>query len=174
MSRAAERPKAEPEPGDVLLRPGGAAVFVEEEDAEWGRVRHYRTVDTLGLMLKAGTISQGMHDAGRQFQEDFLRAFRSGYASPRLDGLPAGTRLSDGIAQRSAAAALAVREALDAAGGATSPAGSGLWHVVGLGMSVREWVQRADWSGYLLTQHTGMGALIAGLAMLCRHYGYRP
>jgi hypothetical protein len=33
MSRAAERPKAEPEPGDVLLRPGGAAVFVEEEDA---------------------------------------------------------------------------------------------------------------------------------------------
>lgn len=175
MSRAAERTKAEPKPGDVLLRPSGAAVFVEEEDAEWGRVRHYRTVDTLGLMLKAGTISQGMHDAGRQFQEDFLRAYRPGYARPRMDGLPSGTTMVETIPERHTGAARAVCDALEAVGGIGSPAGEALWHVVGLGWSIREWVVRAEWSGgYVLTVHTAAGALLAGLSMLCRHYGMRP
>ncbi|MCX8017308.1 MAG: hypothetical protein N2690_05345 [Rhodocyclaceae bacterium] len=164
---------------DVVLgrerdRPEGkVAVYVEEDDADWGRVRHWRTLDTLGMMLRAGTISPAMHAAGRQFQDDFLAAFRSGYASPRMDGLPAGSIPAPTLPERNAAAARRVREALDAAGGIASPSGSAIWHVAGLGLSVREWVRQACWSGYVLTAHTATGALIAGLALLCRHYGYR-
>ena len=29
---------------------------------------HHRTVDTLGKMLRAGTIDQAMHDAAKDFQ----------------------------------------------------------------------------------------------------------
>lgn len=160
---------------DLILRDEAAYALVEEDDAEWGRVRHYRRIDTLDLLLKAKTISEGMHAAGKQFQEDFLRAFRTGYATARMDGLPAGTTMVETLPERHAGAARAVHEALEAVGGIASPAGSALWHVAGLGLSIREWVTRASWSGgYALTVHTAAGALLAGLSMLCRHYGMRP
>lgn len=150
-------------------------VFVEEDDAEWGKVRHYRRIDTLDMLRNAKTISEGMYAAGKQFQDDFLRAYRPGYARPRMDGLPSGTTMVETIPERHTGAARAVRDALEAVGGIGSPAGSALWHVAGLGLSIREWVVRAQWSGgYVLTAHTAAGALLAGLSMLCRHYGMRP
>lgn len=41
---------------------------VREKDPEGRIVVHHRTVDTLGQMLRAGTITQEMHDAGKDFQ----------------------------------------------------------------------------------------------------------
>ena len=35
---------------------------------------HHRTVDTLGIMLRAGTITKEMHDAARDFQAQFTIA----------------------------------------------------------------------------------------------------
>jgi hypothetical protein len=35
---------------------------------------HHRTVDTLGKMLRSGTISQEMHDAAKDFQTAFIMA----------------------------------------------------------------------------------------------------
>lgn len=172
MSRPATPPPP-PQLGQPQRFGGQLAVYVEEQHPDYGVVRHYRTVDTLGMMLRAGTISPAMHDAGRQFQDDFLAAYRSGYASPRMDGLPAGSVPAPTLPERNTAAARRVREALDAAGGIASPSGSAVWHVAGLGLSVREWVRQACWSGYMLTRETGTGALIAGLALLCRHYGWR-
>ena len=37
-------------------------------------VYHHRTVDTLGKMLRAGTITQRMHDAAKDFQAAFIIA----------------------------------------------------------------------------------------------------
>ena len=37
-------------------------------------VYHHRTVDTLGKMLRAGTIDQAMHDAAKDFQAAFIIA----------------------------------------------------------------------------------------------------
>jgi hypothetical protein len=57
---------------------------VREKDPDGRIVYHHRTVDTLGKMLRAGTIDQAMHDAGGDFQAAFilaqldpLRAYRS-------------------------------------------------------------------------------------------------
>ena len=47
---------------------------VREKDPEGRIVYHHRTVDTLGKMLRAGTIDQAMHDAAKDFQAAFIVA----------------------------------------------------------------------------------------------------
>jgi hypothetical protein len=47
---------------------------VREKDPDGRIVVHHRTVDTLGRMLRSGTISQEMHDAARDFQAAFIVA----------------------------------------------------------------------------------------------------
>lgn len=168
-SRAERKPRL----GEESLRPDGSLMrYVREEGDDGHPVEHYRTVDTLALMLRNGSITPAMHDAGQQFAQDFARAFASGVASPRLDGLPAGTARVEHMVERNAGAARAVRQALDAAGGIGSPAGSALWFVAGIGLSVREWAQREGWSGRRLDRDEAKGILVAALGMLARYYGY--
>ena len=47
---------------------------VREKDPDGRIVYHHRTVDTLGKMLRAGTINQAMHDAAKDFQAAFIIA----------------------------------------------------------------------------------------------------
>jgi hypothetical protein len=47
---------------------------VREKDPDGRIVYHHRTVDTLGKMLKAGTITEEMHDAARDLQASFTVA----------------------------------------------------------------------------------------------------
>ena len=169
------RAKAEKKPriGEEHIRPDGSVIrYVREEDDDRKPVDHYRTVDTLALMLRNGSITGAMHDAGQQFSQDFARAFASGVASSRLDGLPAGTTPGQMMVEKNAGAARAVRDALEAVGGNSSPAGSALWYVAGLGMSVRDWSIRLGWSGKAMSKEEGKGILIAALGMLARYYGY--
>jgi hypothetical protein len=169
------RAKAEKKPriGEEQVRPDGSVIrYVREEDDDQKPVDHYRTVDTLALMLRNGSITGAMHDAGQQFSQDFARAFGSGVASPKLDGLPGGTAPGQMMVERNASAARAVRDALEAVGGSGSPAGSALWFVAGLGQSVREWALRQGWAGKAISLHEAKGILIAGLGVLARYYGY--
>jgi len=62
--------------------------------------------------------------------------------------------------------------ALDALGGLGSPAGSCVWHVVGLQRSIREWAMRQGWGGRPIGEKPAQGVLIAALGVLARHYGY--
>ena len=171
--RAKARAERKPPIGHELIRPDGSVIrYVREEDDDQKPVDHYRTVDTLALMLRNGSITGAMHDAGQQFSQDFARAFASGVASSRLDGLPAGTTPGQMMVEKNAGAARAVRDALEAVGGNSSPAGSALWYVAGLGMSVRDWSIRLGWSGKAMSKEEGKGILIAALGMLARYYGY--
>ena len=171
--RAKARVERKPPIGHELTRPDGSVIrYVREEDDDQKPVDHYRTVDTLALMLRNGSITGAMHDAGQQFSQDFARAFASGVASSRLDGLPCGTAPGEMLIERNASAARAVRDALEAVGGSGSPAGSALWYVVGLGQSVREWALRQGWAGKAISLHEAKGILVAGLGVLARHYGY--
>ena len=171
--RARARAERKPPIGHELTRPDGSVIrYVREEDDDQKSVDHYRTVDTLALMLRNGSITGAMHDAGQQFSQDFARAFASGVASSRLDGLPAGTTPGQMMVEKNAGAARAVRDALEAVGGNSSPAGSALWYVAGLGMSVRDWSIRLGWSGKAMSKEEGKGILIAALGMLARYYGY--
>ncbi len=171
--RAKARAERKPPIGHELIRPDGSVIrYVREEDDDQKPVDHYRTVDTLALMLRNGSITGAMHDAGQQFSQDFARAFASGVASSRLDGLPCGTAPGEMLIERNASAARTVRDALEAVGGSGSPAGSALWYVAGLGQSVREWALRQGWAGKAISLHEAKGILIAGLGVLARHYGY--
>ena len=171
--RAKARAERKPPIGHEVIRPDGSVIrYVREEDDDQKPVDHYRTVDTLALMLRNGSITGAMHDAGQQFSQDFARAFASGVASSRLDGLPCGTAPGEMLIERNASAARAVRDALDAVGGNSSPAGSALWFVAGLGLSVRDWALRRGWADKPISVHEAKGILVAGLAMLARHYGY--
>ena len=169
------RAKAEKKPhiGHELIRPDGSVIrYVREEDDDRKPVDHYRTVDTLALMLRNGSITGAMHDAGQQFSQDFARAFASGVASSRLDGLPAGTTPGQMMVEKNAGAARAVRDALEAVGGNSSPAGSALWFVAGLQMSIRDWSLRDGWNGKRVEKNEAKGILVAALGVLARYYGY--
>ena len=169
------RAKAEKKPhiGEEHIRPDGSVIrYVREEDDDRKPVDHYRTVDTLALMLRNGSITGAMHDAGQQFSQDFARAFASGVASSRLDGLPAGTTPGQMMVEKNAGAARAVRDALDAVGGSGSPAGSALWYVAGLQMSIRDWSLRDGWNGKRVEKNEAKGILVAALGVLARYYGY--
>lgn len=146
--------------------------YVREEDDDQKPVDHYRTVDTLALMFRNGSITGAMHDAGQQFSQDFARAFGSGVASPKLDGLPGGTAPGQMMVEKNAGAARAVRDALEAVGGSGSPAGSALWYVAGLQMSIRDWAQREGWNGRRQDRDEVKGHLVAALGILARYYGY--
>jgi hypothetical protein len=62
--------------------------------------------------------------------------------------------------------------ALGALGGLGSPAGSCVWHVVGLQRSIREWAMRQGWGGRPVRVEQAQGILVAGLGMLAMYYGY--
>jgi hypothetical protein len=56
---------------------------VREKDPDGHIVYHHRTVDTLGKMLRSGTISQEMHDAAKDFEAAFIVANRSAASRAR-------------------------------------------------------------------------------------------
>jgi hypothetical protein len=61
---------------------------------------------------------------------------------------------------------------LQALGCMSSPAGSCVWHVVGLQRSLREWAMRQGWGGRPVRQEQAQGILVAALGMLAAHFGY--
>ena len=150
---------------DELLEP------VYEADPEGRPVVHHRTVDTLGIMLRAGTITQEMHDAARDFQAQFTIARFDVVRCTPLVRLPGGSGPGD-FTEAQVDARLRVGSALDALGGLGSPAGSCVWHVVGLQRSIREWAMRQGWGGRSVNEKQAQGILIAALGVLARHYGY--
>jgi hypothetical protein len=112
-----------------------------------------------------------MHDAAKDFETAFIVA--------NLDPLRAlpivrvtGTGREPDLNERQLDARRRVHKALQALGGLSSPAGSCVWHVVGLQRSVREWAIRQGWGGRPVDHKAAAGILIAGLGMLAAHLGY--
>jgi Domain of unknown function (DUF6456) len=146
---------------------------VEEEygaDPDGRPVLRHRVVDTLGKMLRAGTITQEMHDAARDLQANFIIAQLDPLRAVPILRVP-GTGREPDLSERQLDARRRVHEAMQALGGLSSPAGSCVWHVVGLQRSVREWSMRQGWGGRLVRQEQAQGILIAALGMLATYYG---
>jgi hypothetical protein len=144
---------------------------VREKDPDGQIVYHHRTVDTLGKMLKAGTIDQAMHDAGQDFQAAFIIAQLDPLRALPILRVP-GTGREPELNERQLHARRRVHKAMAALGGISSPAGSCVWHVVGLQRSVRDWAMRHGWGGRPVDHKAAAGILIAGLGMLAAHLGY--
>jgi hypothetical protein len=144
---------------------------VREKDPDGRIVYHHRTVDTLGKMLKAGTISPEMHDAAKDFQTTFIVANLDPLRAVPILRVP-GTGRDLDLNERQLHARQRVHRSLEALGGISSPAGSCVWHVVGLQRSVREWAMREGWRGRPVRQEQAQGVLVAALGMLAAHFGY--
>jgi hypothetical protein len=137
-----------------------------------GRIAiHHRTVDTLGKMLRTATITPEMHGAARAFQADFTIANLDPIRAVSILRVPGAGREPD-LNGRQIDARRRVHRAMQALGGINSPAGSCVWHVVGLQRSVREWAMRQGWNGRAVRQEQAQGILIAALGMLAMHFGY--
>ena len=156
----------------VIRRPDAVLEPVYEADPDGRPVVHHRTVDTLGIMLRAGTISQSMHDAARDFQAQFTLARYDVVRCMPLMRLAGGSGPGD-LTDTQLDARRRVGKALDALGGLGSPAGSCVWHVVGLQRSLREWALRQGWGGRPVRVEQAQGILVAALGMLAGFYGYR-
>ncbi len=150
---------------DDMLEP------VYEPDPDGRSVLRHRTGDTLRLMLRADTITQAMHDAGREFQVRFTVAGFDVIRCTSLTQVPRAARVRD-LTETQVDARRRLGAALDALGGLGSPAGSCVWHVIGLQCSIREWAMRQGWSGRPINERQAQGILIAALGTLAGHYGY--
>ena len=122
-------------------------------------------------MLRAGTIDQAMHDAAKDFQAAFIIAQLEPLRALPVLRMP-GTGREPDLNERQLYARGRVHQAMAALGGISSPAGSCVWHVVGLQRSVREWAIRHGWGGRPVRQEQAQGILIASLGMLAVHFGY--
>lgn len=170
MSRKARRAKARAKPqlwqSPLLLEE------VRETDPEGRIVVHHRVVDTLARMLKTGTISHVMAEAGRKFERHFILAQLDPLRAPDICRIPGNGRQADpddiGVAAREQ-----VHDALRALGGHDGAMGSVVWHVLGAGCSLREWTLRQGWNGRHLRPEQATGVLIAALDLLAGHYGMR-
>ncbi len=167
--------KSKPQPlrqGDIIPLAGGRpAEWVREDSGEHIGNLHFRTIDSLSLMLKNGTITAQMHDAGQDFSTTFILAQLSGQSVPAFDRIPGG-QWRDSMTERTAFARKRIGQALDAVGGIASPGGSAIWYIAGLGHSVKEWAAMQGWNGRSLSQPEARGILVAALGMLAMHYGY--
>jgi hypothetical protein len=144
---------------------------VREVDPDGRIVVHRRTIDTLGRMLKSGTIDQAMHDAARDFQAAFTIANLDPIRALPILRVPGGR--TENVNERQLDARRRVHEAMQALGGVNSPAGSCMWHVVGLQRSVREWAIRQGWGGRPVRQEQAQGILVAALGVLASSLNIR-
>jgi len=138
---------------------------VREADPDGRPVLHHRVVDSLGRMLKAGTISPEMHDAARDLQAAFVVASLDPLRAIPVTRIPGTGREAD-LSERQLDARRRVHDAMATLGGISSPAGSCVWHVVGLQRSVREWAIRQGWGGRPVRQEQAQGILVAALGVL--------
>jgi hypothetical protein len=138
---------------------------------EAGRpARPYRAVDTLTAMLRKGSITAEMHQAGEDFHALFMTAQLETLRAADLRRMPDGMRELN-ITLRQAEARKQVWRILKTLGGVTSPSGSCTWHVVGSTMTVKEWALHHGWNGRVLSPEAASGVLIGALGALQAHFG---
>jgi hypothetical protein len=122
-------------------------------------------------MLKAGTIDEAMHDAAKDFQAAFIIANLDPLRALPILRVP-GTGREPDLNERQLHARRRVHWAMQALGGISSPAGSCVWHVVGLQRSIREWAMRQGWGGRRVDQKQAQGILVAALGILAGNCSY--
>ena len=93
---------------------------VREKDPDGRIVYHHRTVDTLGKMLRAGTIDQAMHDAAKDFQAAFIVANLDPLRALPILRVP-GTGREPDMSERQLHARRRVHKAMAGAGRSLQP-----------------------------------------------------
>jgi len=158
-------------PPRQTLPDGRTAEPVYEADPDGRPAVHYRTVDTIGTMLRKGTITPEMEAAARDFEAAFTIAGLETLKAQDLCRVPGNGRLEP-LGDHQIAARERVLRAVDSVGGLGSPGGSLCWHVLGLGESVQSWVGHWRWNGRAFSRDEARGMLVLTLELLARELGY--
>lgn len=154
------------EPTPERRRHGAVERLPQAIADEAGRpARPFRAIDTLGAMLRKGTITATMRQAGDDFHALFVLAQLDPLAAPDLRRVPQGLRDLP-LTERQAEARKRVWRALQALGGMASPAGSCAWHILGLCWTVKDWALREGWGGRAISQEAAAGVLVGALGVL--------
>ena len=141
-----------------------------DADPDTGRVvTHHRAVDTLGMMLRNGTISRELYDTGLLFRALFRKAAIDRVMTTSFLRMP-GQRV-DHLSEINVHARIKIADAMDVLGGHDTAVGSCAWHVLGCEASVREWALRQGWSGRPIAPQNAQGMLAAALGVLAVHFG---
>ena len=115
-------------------------------------------------MERRGSITAGLRGAGEDFRETFQRAQLDPLHAAKLERTGFSPTASPGF--RIEAARERVWQIITDIGGLASPAGSCLWHVIGLEETVKAWAMLQEWRRKHLDQETASGILVATLGML--------
>lgn len=153
--------------------------LIADADPDGRPVQHFRIRDQwpLDRMQASGAIDVDQYEAGRRFRDVFDRAQLHGLkaSDPQRPSVAADRGSSAaraGLGLLPAEAMLAARESVARALGAVGPlGGSVLWHVVGAGASVRDWVGLQRGAGVPMSADRALGVLSASLSTLAAHYG---
>ena len=144
---------------------------VYEADPEGRPVVHHRTVDTLGIMLRAGTITKDMHDAARDFQAQFTIARFDVVRCMPLMRLPGGRGPAISPTRRSMPAAVSARRSTRSAASAVRPAAASGMSSACSARSANGRCARAGAARPVRVEQA-QGILVAALGMLAGWYGY--
>ena len=140
-----------------------------------GNVAHpHRVYDTLAALLRNGSLGEREYAAARQFQDDWERASLDPLSVPSLDrrlGQGSGLHLNDVILS----ARERIWQALCGLGGHASPVGQAAWHVLGWGLTVKEFAARSQLGGgRALDEKTARGLVVGACGVLAGWYERSP
>lgn len=146
---------------------------VTERDADGWTVTHCRAVDTIGRLIRGGMLDVDCGDSADRFRRDFHRArFEPLCAADlrRVRGAGGHEEILDAVED----ARQRVWDAMNHLGGLATPAGSIVWHVIGLESTLRDWsLRQVLGAGRTLRQEVATGILIGALGVLNGYYSQR-
>jgi hypothetical protein len=136
------------------------------------QLKEVREVDPRGAD-RGAPPDRRLSSAGCSARARSTSDFQAAFIVAQLDPLRAipilrvpGSGREPELGPRQLHARRRVHAAMEALGGISSPAGSCVWHVVGLQRSVREWAIRQGWGGRAVRHEQAQGILVAALGVL--------
>ena len=140
-----------------------------------GNVSHpHRVFDTLAALRRNGSIDEREYAAARQFQDDWERARLDPLSIPDLDRTLGRYNGELHLSELMLRARQQVWQALRGLGGHASPIGQAAWHVLGWGLTVKEFAQRSQLGGgRALDEKTARGLVVGACGVLAGWYDRR-
>jgi hypothetical protein len=132
--------------------------LVEERDPDGWPVRHCRTVDTIGRLVRTGLARPEWAVAADRFRRDYRLAAFDPLSANDL-GRARGAGGQGAIMDKVEDARQRLHDAVAGMGGLSAPAGSIVWHVIGAELTLKDWSLRQGWCGRPLRHEVATGLL---------------
>lgn len=146
--------------------------LLDRAQDEQGRVsRPYRAIDFLEDWQEHGDVTSEQKQAADDFRIAFHRAQHNTLGTLDVSRPMVSGRLHQYVPFRVEAARWKVWAAVKSVGGLHSFGGRCLWHVIGLDISLRQWVNDEVLAGRRISMYRAKILLIRALDDLRRHFG---